>query len=460
MQYLLTKLYKKIDHDTIIMEITRLVNEELRRLRNIGKMDRETASYVCDVVISTYLNNVCNDINIYSRIVSQKLHPIFKLYHLYRFVFGFIPRYPVKLNCNRFISTTCFDHLPSSDCQDFVIPEIENLLIVYKNGQVKAYDWFHQKECECEGKIIMDIDTISAPTFKSMAETLWFNECRNRELNELLYRSQAPLRYIITEKKEENSGSSSSEDNSGSETDENESGKRKKITGRPKERHDKYAHAKRMRELQIKKEVQQYDRKLKEMIRAEEMRDRHNSVKEENKAFNVCDRLLLRVGEHQRCIQSQISKMFDDNETENDKFGFTREIKSAVEEKKIELDRIKKILSGYGIQFNEDGSDYRERERIETIVDGIISKSIERFMKEFNMIADQAKHLYDKTHSKIAQLTDMSAPELIGNTENEHVNDILYSEAEKVYDVRSQLNETMGDLRNEVRTNAEMKTFG
>ena len=171
-QYLLTKLYKKIDHDTIIMEITRLVNEELRRLRNIGKMDRETASYVCDVVISAYLNNVCNDINIYSRTVSQKLHPIFKLYHLYRFVFGFIPRYPVKLNCNRFISTTCFDHLPSSDCQAFVIPEIENLLIVYKNGQVKAYDWFHQKECECEGKIIMDIDTISAPTFKSMAETL------------------------------------------------------------------------------------------------------------------------------------------------------------------------------------------------------------------------------------------------------------------------------------------------
>ena len=96
-----------------------------------------------------------------------------------------------------------------------------------------------------------------------------------------------------------------------------------------------------MGELQIKKEVQQYDRKLKEMIRAEEMRDRHNAVKEENKALNVCDRLLLRVGEHQRCTQSQISKMFDDNETENDNFGFTREIKSAVEEKKIELDRIK-----------------------------------------------------------------------------------------------------------------------
>ena len=80
-------------------------------------------------------------------------------------------------------------------------------------------------------------------------------------------------------------------------------------------------------------------------------------------------------------------------------------------------------------------------------------------MKELNMIADQAKHLYDKTHSKIAQLTDMSAPELIGNTENEYVNDILYSEAEKMYDVRSQLNETMGDLRNEVRTNAEMQNL-
>ena len=65
----------------------------------------------------------------------------------------------------------------------------------------------------------------------------------------------------------------------------------KKYRNERKKRNDKYAHAKRMRELQIKKEIQQYDRKLKEMVRAEEMRDRHSALKEENKALNVCDRL-------------------------------------------------------------------------------------------------------------------------------------------------------------------------
>ena len=456
LQYLLIKLYKKTYHDTINMEIRNLVNEELKRLHHVNKFDRDTASYICDVVIATYVNKICNDINVYSRAASQNLQTNFKLYHLYQSIFGFVPRYAREFKRN--VEVTSFGMLPSSDNQDFIIPEIENLLIIYSNGQVKAYDWFHRIECECGGNVIMDIDTVSVPTFKSLAETLWFKECRNRELCELLYRAQAPVRYIITEKKQDNDSSSSSS-SAGSNDDEivepDETGKRKKISKRTKERNDKYAHAKRMRELQIKKEIQQYDRKLKEMVRAEEMRDRHSALKEENKALNVCDRLLLKVSEHQRRTQCHFSNLSGDQKDDtSDTFGFMREVKQTVEDKRLELDRIKKLLSGYGI-FESNGAvgGVRQQEQIETIVDSIISKSIETFMKELNMITDQAKHLYDKTHSKIAQITDMPTPAIIGNTENEYVNDFLYKEADNLYGEREQLTGIMGDLQNQASAN-------
>lgn len=468
-QYLLAKLYKKRwAREHIRKRIPELVHEELGLLKLTKKIDRGTASYISDVAMNTCINEICNDINGYSRSISQKLHSNFKLYHLYLFVFGFVPRYLMPgNNYYELENTTLFSDLPRPDRPDYVIPKMEDVLMIFKNGRVIVYDWLNKRECECDTtkrKLFLDIDTISSPTFKSIAEPLWFAECRNKELQELLYRSQAPHRYIITERKEGQSSSSSSSDGASTSGSDSESGgenrgKKRKQPKDRKERNDKYAHAKRMRELQIKREVQRYDRKLKEMVKAEEMRDRLSVIKGETKNLNACDKILEKVNEHQKRTRNQLINAGDYDEGDED-FGFTREIKRAVANKKIELNHIKNLLVGYSIYDDKGDGGSQQHQRVETITNDIIAKAIRSFKKELNMITDQAKNLYNIVHSKILQLVDYSTtPELLANAETEYAAEALYAEPERMYDLRARLNETLGDLGQQINTNEDMRNL-